>query len=784
MAIYKYSFDGYINGEACGWIFDEKTPGRRVSVGIFFNGELLTVGRADIYREDLMSAGIGDGVCSFRLPFDESLSGSIEVKTLPDDFLLRGSEKQNTVSDYFTCSLLNNFNFHNYQQFDNSKTVESSDSYFKFSHRLNKAFSNCVNGNDVKYTKHMEWVFTRDRQGSSNFFDFKNYHELENIIWYVFDYKSKSKMHDKLDEWILCPLYPSVRGMECYTTAYSWWLHKKGIKINIFTEEHMSNFLYFIGDLIKTNTAVTANILPSVMLKKDNRSVRLNGYNLPKLTAYGRLKHSASYSEIYDLSVPLNYLGYLFDTALHFNSLELDLMGDEYSEFFCEQILVGEEKTTRFSYLVWTLQMKALKNNSSNSKLSNTNEINIWFKHKWLKKHPQHVKFLSNDILLENEKSISPACYVVAFWDNEHGLTKNALMSVDALLNISVSVIKIYPDGKVYEIAESNKSALENDPVKLNRDIVLVHLNADKIPEVLANISTQVDLDNAYIIGYFLWELETVPKCHELGISLVDEIWVPTKFVYDIYAPYAPERIRLVGKAIDVPKFDSPDRKKFDISIDKSAFLITYDFNSGIERKNPLATVKAFVLAFPENKDVQLIIKTTPYQSNHWGDPFNQWAQIQKIANEDDRITVIDEFLDQDEFFELIACVDVVISSHRAEGFGYLPAYGLLYDKKVIATGYSGVTDFSEHPNMIMVDYTLVGLPNGKFIYQVPGAMWAEIDVNNLSKMMIDAVETITKKYSNDDKLKSIEFGKYYSNARLSKTYREAFSDLGIADSL
>ena len=39
----------------------------------------------------------------------------------------------------------------------------------------------------------------------------------------------------------------------------------------------------------------------------------------------------------------------------------------------------------------------------------------------------------------------------------------------------------------------------------------------------------------------------------------------------------------------------SPDREKFYIPKDKMVFLITFDFYSVMERKNPIAGIKAFL---------------------------------------------------------------------------------------------------------------------------------------------------------------------------------------------
>ena len=65
----------------------------------------------------------------------------------------------------------------------------------------------------------------------------------------------------------------------------------------------------------------------------------------------------------------------------------------------------------------------------------------------------------------------------------------------------------------------------------------------------------------------------------------------------------------------------------------------------------------------------------------------------------------------------LMAAADIVISLHRSEGFGLVPAQAMALGKPVIATAWSGNLDFMNKNNSALVSYSLVPVhdPEGAF---------------------------------------------------------------------
>ncbi|WP_462320479.1 ExeA family protein [Halochromatium sp.] len=62
-----------INGQLCGWLFDPAAPDKRLHIELLIDDEVSAGGIADQPRDDLASAGIGDGAHAFALTLDEGL---------------------------------------------------------------------------------------------------------------------------------------------------------------------------------------------------------------------------------------------------------------------------------------------------------------------------------------------------------------------------------------------------------------------------------------------------------------------------------------------------------------------------------------------------------------------------------------------------------------------------------------------------------------------------------------------------------------------------------------
>ena len=326
----------------------------------------------------------------------------------------------------------------------------------------------------------------------------------------------------------------------------------------------------------------------------------------------------------------------------------------------------------------------------------------------------------------------NPGLAIVGLPNSSTGVGSNLHMSLRAFqkLGLNPDIRDAADHFKPFESTKRPGGAL-----RLKRDIVLHHVNADRIPQSVIS-PCQSRAAKTTHVGFLLWEFDRIPKSHRLAIDLLDEIWVPSRFVRTCYARAGSKPVHNVLKGINIPKVAACNLNEYGVPLDRRIFLTCFDFHSSLTRKNPLAAVRAFRNAFPTSRDVHLIIKTTPPVSNHWGDPEGQMAEIIDMVARDDRITLLTDHLPFHQLLALIAASDCLVSTHRAEGFGLMPAYALGLGVPVMSTDYSGTTDFCTEETSFPISCDLVPVDPSHVMHPMTDARWAEIDIEHLAATM------------------------------------------------
>ncbi|MCF6272907.1 MAG: hypothetical protein L3J37_06905 [Rhodobacteraceae bacterium] len=307
------------------------------------------------------------------------------------------------------------------------------------------------------------------------------------------------------------------------------------------------------------------------------------------------------------------------------------------------------------------------------------------------------------------------------------------------------------------------------------RDIYLHHVNADAIPAQMFRHHRP----GSFHIGYLLWELENLPQAHRLAGEVLDEIWVPSRYLQKIYAREYDRPVTWVGKGFDLPPPEVFDLGKLGISAGQPVFLVSFDLHSSVARKNPLAAVLAFQMAFVNRPEARLILKTSPPIKNHWGDPEKQMQIISKIIAKDPRIILLQAHLPFPRYLGLISAVTALVSSHRAEGFGYLPAYAMKLGTPVIVTDYSGTQDFCTPDTAFCVPWRWRNVRPGEAIFPLKGARWAEIDHEALAVAMAE-VAASPEIASQRCKAGKALMEQHYSGKALRLRYQTRLAELGL----
>jgi glycosyltransferase involved in cell wall biosynthesis len=166
--------------------------------------------------------------------------------------------------------------------------------------------------------------------------------------------------------------------------------------------------------------------------------------------------------------------------------------------------------------------------------------------------------------------------------------------------------------------------------------------------------------------------------------------------------------------------------------------LVPFDLSSRWARKNPMGAVAAFRRAFPSTIEAQLVLKVSGVEQN----PV-QMEQLRGLTADMPNVRIIDRTLSAQDLAALIRCADVLLSLHRAEGFGLFIAEAMWLGTAVIATGWSGVLDMLDADNALLVAFNKVAVKPGDYPSVPPGAQWADPDVGHaaecLSRLASDA---------------------------------------------
>lgn len=280
-----------------------------------------------------------------------------------------------------------------------------------------------------------------------------------------------------------------------------------------------------------------------------------------------------------------------------------------------------------------------------------------------------------------------------------------------------------------------------------NGGVWLIHANA---PECMVAFLAHPPESWAYRyrIGYWAWETPKAPADWVWIADYLHEIWVPSAFVHDALAAafHAARRDDLTHRLRVMPH-PAPQgaalhyheaQQRFGLDPDLCEVLCLFDTKSSAVRKNPWGVIDAWREAFPR---VATHARLTLKVSDLSQDRATERRLIQVVTARPD-IRLLMERLSDAEMDALIAASDLMISLHRSEGFGLTLAEAMASGVGVIATGWSGNTDFMTDANSRLIPSRLVPVrdPKGPYagLERDRDQVWAEPDVAAAAKALRD----------------------------------------------
>ncbi len=340
---------------------------------------------------------------------------------------------------------------------------------------------------------------------------------------------------------------------------------------------------------------------------------------------------------------------------------------------------------------------------------------------RWFRRAELPVRFRAAEPLRDGELGVN----ALGLFRYNSGLQHAAHGLVDALVASGVRV------------------SLRDVPMPQNRDgrrrngfdglepfpITLVNTGLDVSVSEAYRMAALHPRPGAYRIAVWYWELEQLPDAWLDRGADVDEIWAPTSFIANA--------LKVLGKpvfpmlpSVRIPAFEPRTKAACGFDPNKFSFLFAFDMNSRQPRKNPLALIEAFRLAFARSEPVELAIKVSPQRRQHaeW------WSQLRSAAATHE-VKLIDRNLPRGELLALMNATDAYASLHRSEGFGLTMAEAMLLGKPTIATAYSGNLDFMTAENSYLVKFEPTRIEDDISPYP-KGCVWAEPSVTDAARQM------------------------------------------------
>ena len=274
----------------------------------------------------------------------------------------------------------------------------------------------------------------------------------------------------------------------------------------------------------------------------------------------------------------------------------------------------------------------------------------------------------------------------------------------------------------------------ETAPPPAGSGVLVAQMNP---PELIRLISTTGAgaFEDKYVIGCWAWELSEIPPLWKPAFRYVDEVWALSEFTAEAVRRAAPRRVKVRVMPIAVPLNDTPPaRARFGFG-DETIVLCAFDFRSTLARKNPLAALDAFRRAKAlATRPATLVFKTVGGD-----DAPEALRRLQDAIGGDADVVLMTEALSAAERDQLLTSCDILLSLHRSEGFGLLPAEAMAYGKAVVATAWSGNLDFMDDACAVLVPYSLRAVEDPQGIYS--GGQWAEADTEAAGRALAQLID-------------------------------------------
>ncbi|KAF0693901.1 Aste57867_15175 [Aphanomyces stellatus] len=247
----------------------------------------------------------------------------------------------------------------------------------------------------------------------------------------------------------------------------------------------------------------------------------------------------------------------------------------------------------------------------------------------------------------------------------------------------------------------------------------------------------------AYAIGRTMFETDRLPSGWAQRMEAMDEIWVPTLFSKKVFeAGGVPaSKLVVVPEAVDVAFFDPSTVEAMalpDVGDDTTVFLSIFKWE---ERKGWKTLLKAYFAAFTNADPVVLVLLTNAYHSTSDFNNLVARYALDSLGRSLDalpRIHILPSDLPQTDLPSLYKAATAFVLPSRGEGWGRPHVEAMSMELPIIATFWSGSTEFMTDANSYPLSIDgLVPIETGAF----KGHLWADPSPTHLQELLRRVIE-------------------------------------------
>jgi glycosyltransferase involved in cell wall biosynthesis len=242
-----------------------------------------------------------------------------------------------------------------------------------------------------------------------------------------------------------------------------------------------------------------------------------------------------------------------------------------------------------------------------------------------------------------------------------------------------------------------------------------------------------------YHIGRTMFETDSLPPAWVERCNTMDELWVPTEFNIETFRRAGvTTRITKVPGGIDHHMY-RPGLAPLPITGARGTVFLsvfTWDYRKGWD-----VLLRAWARAFGPEDEVSLVLRTYPHgrsdapgayaQINTAIDQFLQ-ADLGLARSAIAPIIVLTDQISEDDLPRLYAAAQAYVAPSRGEGWGRPQMEAMASGLPVIATNWSGTTEFlNEHNSLPLNTEGLVTI-DARGGFEFDGQRWAEPSAEHL----------------------------------------------------